>query len=211
MKQGTGDRVQWLGPIAALLVVGVAAAVLRKEIAEFHVGAVLEYLGAIPRTAVVSALVLTFVSYWWLAFYDVLAQRYMRKVMPYGRTVLAAFVAYAFGHNMALAGFTAAAVRLRLYGATGLSALEIATLSGFCSVTSMLGLALLASSSLLFEPRQIADLADAALVQVALGHLADAGHLAYIQAREETCFAAGRNPQDSVRLGLIRGDLRNHA
>jgi phosphatidylglycerol lysyltransferase len=157
VKQGIGDRVQWLGPIAALLVFGVAAVVLRREIAEFKVGAVLEYLAAIPRAAVVGGLVLTLVSYWWLAFYDVLAQRYMRKFMPYGRTVLAAFVAYAFGHNLALAGFTAAAVRLRLYGASGLSAIEIATLSGFCSVTSMLGLALLASTSLLFEPRQIAE------------------------------------------------------
>ena len=156
MKQALADRVQWLGPIAGLVVFGVAAIVLHREFSEFKVADVLAYLGAIPRASVAGALALTVVSYWWLGFYDVLAQRYARKVVAYGRTVLAAFVAYAFGHNLALAGFTAAAVRLRLYGASGLSAIEVATVSAFCSITSMLGLALLASMSLLFEPRQIA-------------------------------------------------------
>ena len=155
MKQFFADRVQWLGPIAGLLVFGVAALVLHRELSQFKVADVLAYLGAIPRVSVVGALALTVVSYWWLGFYDVLAQRYTRKFVAYGRTVLAAFVAYAFGHNLALAGFTAAAVRLRLYGASGLTAIEVATVSAFCSVTSMLGLALLASTSLLFAPRPI--------------------------------------------------------
>jgi len=157
VKQALADRVQWLGPIAALLVFGVAAVVLHRELSQFKAGDVIAYLGAIPRVSVVGALALTVVSYWWLGFYDALAQRYARKAIAYGRTVLAAFVAYAFGHNLALAGFTAAAVRLRLYGASGLTAIEVATVSAFCSVTSMLGLALLASVSLLFEPRHIAE------------------------------------------------------
>ena len=156
MKQAFADRVQWLGPIAALLVFGVAAVVLHSTLSKFKVADVLAYLGAIPRSAVVAGLLLTVVSYWWLGFYDVLAQRYARKPVAYGRTVLAAFVAYAFGHNLALAGFTAAAVRLRLYGASGLTAIEIATVSAFCSATSMIGLATLASASLLLQPLQIA-------------------------------------------------------
>jgi phosphatidylglycerol lysyltransferase len=156
VKQALSDRVQWLGPIAGLLVFGVAAVVLHREFSQFKVADVLAYLGAIPRAYVAGALALTVASYWWLGFYDVLAQRYARKFVPYGRTVLAAFVAYAFGHNLALAGFTAAAVRLRLYGASGLTAIEVATVSAFCSLTSMLGLATLASTSLLFEPQQIA-------------------------------------------------------
>ncbi|MEO8466776.1 MAG: bifunctional lysylphosphatidylglycerol flippase/synthetase MprF [Gammaproteobacteria bacterium] len=157
MKQALADRVQWLGPIAGLVVFGVAALVLHHEFSNFKLSDVLAYLGVIPRVAVVGALALTCVSYWWLGFYDALAQRYTRKIVPYGRTVLAAFVAYAFGHNLALAGFTAAAVRLRVYGASGLTALEVATVSAFCSATSMLGLATLASVSLLFQPRQIAN------------------------------------------------------
>jgi phosphatidylglycerol lysyltransferase len=156
VKQALADRVQWLGPVAALLVFGVAAVVLHRELAHFHVGDVLAYLRMIPRHAVVVALLLTLTSYWLLGFYDLLGQRYARKFVSYGRTLLAAFVAYAFGHNLALAGFTAAAVRLRMYGASGLTAIQVATLSAFCSATSMLGLATLASVSLLFEPRQIA-------------------------------------------------------
>ncbi len=156
MKQALAERVHWLGPIAALLVFVVAAFVLHRELAHFHVADVLEYLRMIPRRAVVVALLLTLVSYWLLGFYDVLGQRYTGKFVAYGRTLLAAFVAYAFGHNLALAGFTAAAVRLRMYGASGLTALEVATMSAFCSATSMLGLATLASASLLYEPGQIA-------------------------------------------------------
>ncbi|HVY67008.1 MAG TPA: bifunctional lysylphosphatidylglycerol flippase/synthetase MprF [Gammaproteobacteria bacterium] len=172
MKQALADRVQWLGPIAGLLVFGVAAVVLHKELAQFHLGDVLAYLATIPRHAVVLALGLTVVSYWLLAFYDVLAQRYTRKIVAYSRTVLAAFVAYAFGHNLALAGFTAAAVRLRLYGASGLTAIEVATVSAFCSATSMLGLATLASASLLFQPRQIANALHVSVhLPVALGAL----------------------------------------
>ena len=156
MKQALAERVHWLGPIAALLVFGVAAFVLHRELAQFHVADVLAYLRMIPRHAVVAALLLTLVSYWLLGFYDLLGQRYTGKFVAYGRTLLAAFVAYAFGHNLALAGFTAAAVRLRMYGASGLTALQVATMSAFCSATSMLGLATLASASLLFEPGQIA-------------------------------------------------------
>ena len=156
MKQAVQDRVQWLGPVAALLVFGVAAVVLHRELAHFRVADVLAYLRMIPRRAVVAALLLTLASYWLLGFYDLLGQRYTRKFVAYGRTLLAAFVAYAFGHNLALAGFTAAAVRLRMYGASGLTAIQVATLSAFCSATSMLGLATLAGTSLLFEPGQIA-------------------------------------------------------
>jgi len=74
VKQTLSDRVQWLGPIAGLLVFGVAALVLHRELSQFKVADVVAYLGAIPRASVVGALTLTVVSYWWLGFYDALAR-----------------------------------------------------------------------------------------------------------------------------------------
>ena len=50
-------------------------------------------------------------SYWLLGFYDVLALRYVRQAIPYGRTLFTAFVSYAFGHNLGVATLTGSAIR----------------------------------------------------------------------------------------------------
>jgi phosphatidylglycerol lysyltransferase len=156
MVSVVAERTRWLRPLAALVVFGVAAFVLHRELAHFHVREVLDNLRAIPRATIMQAFGLTCVSYWLLAFYDVLALRYARKTISYGRKLFTAFIAYAFGHNLTLAGFTGAAVRLRLYASTGLTAIEVATVSGFCSVTALLGLAALAGLSLVTDPSQTA-------------------------------------------------------
>ncbi len=47
-------------------------------------------------------------------------------------------------------------------------------------------------------------------LQVFFGDLTDARDLANVQRREEARFLAGEDPQDSVGLGLIGGDLGDH-
>ena len=59
------------------------------------------------------------------------------------------------------------------------------------------------------ERRQIADFANAAGVQVALGDFADAGDLAHVERRQEARLLAGKDPQNAVGLGLIGGDFRD--
>ncbi len=44
------------------------------------------------------------------------------------------------------------------------------------------------------EPRQVADLANATSVQVALSHLADSRNLAHVERRQEASLAARWNP-----------------
>jgi len=151
MTTTTGEKLRWLKPLAALIVFGVAAFVLYYGFGRIHVRQVVASVREIPAHSVALALLLTCASYWLLGFYDVLALRYARKAVPYRRALFTAFIAYAFGHNAALAGFTGAAVRLRLYASRGLTAIDVATVSGFCSLTSMLGLAALAGVSLLLE------------------------------------------------------------
>jgi phosphatidylglycerol lysyltransferase len=77
--------------------------------------------------------------------------------MPYARMVFTSFIAYAFGHNLGLAAFTGAAIRLRLYASAGLTAIDVVTVQGFCSLTSGIGLATLGGLSLLLEPQQLHD------------------------------------------------------
>jgi phosphatidylglycerol lysyltransferase len=174
-------RLLWLRPLAALAVFGIAAFVLHRELEHFNLHRLVRDLRSISATSLIAALGLVSLSYWLLGFYDLLALRYARKRVSYGRTLFTAFIAYAFGNNMTLAGFTGAAVRLRLYASRGLTAVDVATVSGFCVVTALLGLASLAGLSLLIEPVETAAalrlheawtvLAGALLLAVVVGYL----------------------------------------
>ena len=146
---------RWIGPIAALAVFGGVAYVLHREIANLHIRDIFRELRSIPAGAIAAALLFTALSYWTLSCYDLLGLRYLRKTMPYARMVFTSFIAYAFGHNLGLAAFTGAAIRLRLYASAGLTAIDVVTVQGFCSLTSGIGLATLGGLSLLLEPEQL--------------------------------------------------------
>src|SRR5687767_3806327 len=146
---------RWIGPAAALAIFGGVAWVLHRELAHLHLRDIFRELRGIPPRSIVIALAFTAVSYWVLSFYDLLALRYLRKTLPYARMVFTSFIAYAFGHNLGLAAFTGAAIRMRLYASAGLTAIDVVTVQGFCSLTSALGLATLSGLSLFLEPEQL--------------------------------------------------------
>jgi phosphatidylglycerol lysyltransferase len=148
---------RWIGPIAALAVFGAVAYVLHREIASLHIRDIFRELRSIPTIHIIAALLITALSYWVLSFYDLLGLRYLRKTLPYARMVFTSFIAYAFGHNLGLAAFTGAAIRMRLYASAGLTAIDVVTVQGFCSLTSAIGLATLGGLSLLLEPQQLHD------------------------------------------------------
>ena len=145
---------RWLMPGVSLLVFAGVAFALHRELAQFRLSNILAHLRAIPASAIGAATLCTAASYWLLGFYDVLALRYLGKPMAYGRTVFTAFIAYSFGHNFGIAAFTGGAVRYRLYASAGLSAADVATVAGFCAVTTAIGLGALAGVSFVFAPHQ---------------------------------------------------------
>jgi len=146
---------RWIGPVAALAVFGAVAWVLHRELAHLHLRDIFRELRSIPTRAILIALGITAISYWLLSFYDLLALRYLRKSLAYARILFTSFIAYAFGYNLGLPAVTGGAIRMRLYGSAGLTAVDIVTVQGFCSLTSAVGLALLAGLSLLLEPEQL--------------------------------------------------------
>ncbi len=150
---GEGSRL-WVGPVAALLVFSVMAWLLHRELEQIHVHDILEHLEGIPSTTLLIGLLLTGGSYSALCLYDFLALRYLHKKVPVGRVVVASFIANAFGHNLGFAAFTGGAFRLRLYASSRLTAIDVATVTGFTSLTTMLGLAVLAGVSFLLFPNQ---------------------------------------------------------
>lgn len=148
--------LRWLRPAAVLALLGLAGTWLHREYAQLHLRDILAEFHAIPDGQLGLALGLTVLSYWILGFYDVLALRYAGKSIRYPRALYTSFIAYALGNNLSLAAFTGAAVRLRLYTASGLTAVEVATVAAFCSLSVALGLATLCAFALLLEPLQAA-------------------------------------------------------
>jgi phosphatidylglycerol lysyltransferase len=144
---------RWLIPGITLVIFVIVGFGLRHELAEFHFSNVLVSLKAIPHQALLLAIACTAASYVLLGFYDVLALRYLNKIVPYGRTLFTSFIAYALGHNFGVAAFTGAAVRYRLYSSVGLSAADVAAVSAFCGVTTAIGLSVLAGASFIADPR----------------------------------------------------------
>jgi phosphatidylglycerol lysyltransferase len=140
---------RWAGPLAALVVFAGVVLVLHHQLAQLHVHKVLAHMHAIPRRQVLAALGFTALSYWLLSTYEVLAFAYLRRVLPYTRIVFTSFIAYSFGHTLGFSAFTGAAIRFRLYATAGVTAIEVATVSAFCSLSLAIGLATVAGVSLL--------------------------------------------------------------
>jgi phosphatidylglycerol lysyltransferase len=147
---------RWVGPLATLLVFGVVVLVLHHQLARLHVKSVLQHLHAIRRAQVLAALGFTALSYWLLTTYEVLALRYLRRAIPYTRILFTSFIAYSFGHTLGFAAFTGAAIRFRLYATACVTAIELATISAFCSLSLGIGLATVAGLSLLLAPAHAA-------------------------------------------------------
>ena len=147
---------RWVGPLAALLVFALVAAVLHHEFAQLHIKRVFADLHAIPRRQILAALGFTALSYWLLTTYEVLALRYVRRLIPYSRILFTSFIAYSFGHTLGFAVFTGSAIRFRLYVTAGISAIEVATVTAFCSLSLGIGLATISGLSLLLSPAHAA-------------------------------------------------------
>jgi phosphatidylglycerol lysyltransferase len=95
-------------------------------------------------------------SYLLLCHVDTLAVRYAGRPVRYRRTLFVGFIANAIGHNLSLPALTAAAIRLRLYSAAGLTTPDVAKVSAFASLTSGLGIATLFGCSVLLSPQAAA-------------------------------------------------------
>ncbi|MCC7464395.1 MAG: bifunctional lysylphosphatidylglycerol flippase/synthetase MprF, partial [Gammaproteobacteria bacterium] len=134
---------RWLAPAVSLLVFALVIVVLHHALAQHHLRDIVAQLRTISAGALLAAATLTAVSYLLLTLYDVFALRYVARPLPYPRTALTSFIAYAFGHNLSLAAFTGAAVRYRVYSTQGLTAVDVATISSFCALTTALGLSTL--------------------------------------------------------------------
>ena len=170
MKDADGAKWRYIGVAISLVLFGAALLALHHILAEVHLADVLARFRETPLTSVLLAQACAAGSYLALTGYDVLALRHLGKPMPYGRAALASFTSYTFSHNIGLSLVTGGSIRYRIYSAVGLSATEIATLTGLCAATFGLGVSLLLGLALSLEPA-VLSAADAlpAAVNRALG------------------------------------------
>ena len=144
---------RWIPPIVALAIFALVLAVINRELAEFHLRDVLAYLRQIPACSVLAATGATLCSYLLLSVYDLLGLRYAQKPLRYRVVAFNSVIAYAIGHSLGAAALTGGAVRYRLYSRSGLSGVDVATLQGFCSATTAVGLTILIGVSLITAPQ----------------------------------------------------------
>lgn len=146
--------LRYLLPLFSVLMLVAVLALLHRALSGYHLHDVFRQLRAVPARTLWYAGVLALASYLVLTGYDLLALRYVRQPLRVWRGMMAAFVAFAVGHNIGFATLSGAAIRLRLYGSVGMSATHVALMSAFCAFTTVLGSAALIVYALLAQTQE---------------------------------------------------------
>ena len=142
----------FLKPIVILALFAIALRVLQDSLARYRYRDVIAYLSSLPLDQVILAVVLTFLGYLVMTGYDTLAFEYIRHPLPYRKIALASFIGYAFNNNVGLSGLVGGSLRYRLYNAWRLSAVEIAKVIAFCTLSFWLGFVLLGGTLFIVAP-----------------------------------------------------------
>jgi phosphatidylglycerol lysyltransferase len=142
----------FLRPLLMIAVFAIALRVLQATLQHYRYREVMAYLQSLDKLQVFLAIVLTLAGYLIMTGYDTLAFRYIRHPLPYRRIALASFIGYAFNNNVGLSGLVGGTLRYRLYNAWRLSAVEIAKVIAFYTITFWLGFVLLGGSLFIFVP-----------------------------------------------------------
>ncbi|MCW5889750.1 MAG: bifunctional lysylphosphatidylglycerol flippase/synthetase MprF [bacterium] len=144
-------RLEQAGTALSVGLFALVLLLLHHELRQYHWHEIVAEVRAVPWARFALALAAGAVSYVLLTGYDVLALRWIRRPLPYRRTAFASFVAYVVSHNIGPAFLGASAIRLRLYGAFGLSAADIGAVVVFTSLTFWMGFLPIAGVALLLE------------------------------------------------------------
>ena len=150
------DYKSLLLAVITLAVFVIAIWVLHHSLAKLSLSEVLASMEAEPWTRVAACAFFSACSYGMLTFYDYLAVRGVRHPLPWRRTALTSFIAFAIGHSAGLSMLSGGSVRYRGYTKEGLSAFEIAGVIGLVSITFTLGIGTMLGLSLLLESHQAA-------------------------------------------------------
>ena len=147
----THHRVPAWTTLLGLALFALALFWLHHVLAEYRWRDILAHMHAIKTSRLLAALALAATGYGCLTLYDALGLRFAGASVPYPRLALISFMAFAIGHNVGLNTLSGGAIRYRAYTPLGLGAKQIGTVVAFCTLTFVLGAALLLGLSLLSQ------------------------------------------------------------
>jgi phosphatidylglycerol lysyltransferase len=144
--------VPFLKPLVIVALFAVALRVLQDMLTHYRYRDVIGYVNALPRNRVILAVLLTLIGYLVMTGYDTLAFRYIRHPLPYFKIAMASFICYAVNNSVGLSGLVGGGLRYRMYNSWRLTAVEIAKVLAFCTITFWLGFVLLGGVFFLVAP-----------------------------------------------------------
>ena len=135
---------------AAAVLLGLG--LLYRTLSRYSIAELLAAVSAIAPGHLVMASLFATASYLTLTLFDYLALRCVGKPLPYRRAALASISSLSIGHNVGFSGLSSGALRYRFYTRWGLNAGDVAQVVLFSGVTVAIGLATLASITLMINP-----------------------------------------------------------
>ena len=145
----------YLGPLIGLLLFSTALWALHQALAEYHYQDVVAYLRRLPSLQLFAALLATALSYLVTTGYDWLALRYIRQPLPWSKVGFAALLSYAFSNSVGLSVLTSSSLRYRLYSSWGMTAVDIAKIVMFTTLTLWLGILTVGGGVLALDPLEL--------------------------------------------------------
>jgi phosphatidylglycerol lysyltransferase len=142
----------FLKPLFILVLFALALRILHDTLAHYRYRDVIDYFHHLAWDQILIAVALTLIGYLLMTGYDTLAMRYIRHPLPYRKIALASFIGYAFNNNVGLSGLVGGSLRYRLYNSWRLTAVEIAKVIAFCTISFWLGFVILGGTFFIIAP-----------------------------------------------------------
>ena len=145
-----------IGALFTLGLFGAALWALRHELRGHSLHEIRDDFSLIPHSAFWIAAGLTILSYLTLTGYEILGLMMIDAKLRYRTAALASFISYAFSNNVGLTLITGGSIRYRIYVSKGLSAVDIAYITTFCTFSFGLGALVIMSAAGLAAPDLLA-------------------------------------------------------
>ncbi len=146
----------YVGALVSVVIVAVALTVMYHTLQTISFSDVLHSLESLSFFSILLGIIITALSYFVITGYDVVALNHIGRHVRYPRAALSAFLASTFGNNIGFAVLTGTSIRYRIYAPIGLSAMDIAGVSTMCALTTMLGMAVIFSLTIILQSEEAA-------------------------------------------------------
>jgi phosphatidylglycerol lysyltransferase len=131
--------IRKIAPFISVLFFGLALFFLNRELGQYSLSSILDYISQISALQIIGSLLLCAASYWVLTVYEALSVKNLGKKLSYSKTAKAGFIGYGFSHSLGMSFLTGGSIRYRLYSAWEFSALDVSKIVGFNALTFWMG------------------------------------------------------------------------